>query len=438
MKRVLLVDSKSHDSRSLRDSLTADGHEVIECATEAESVAAFGAGVDGAILYSPPEGATNLDLLRALRAIQSEAPVIMVSASSAETLEALREGAYYVTRPPLTADEVSILIRRALAEHARPEARREDSPPVLIGNDPAIEAIREAVGRLASKPATVLITGESGTGKAAVGRLLHWTTQQGGPLLRCSLADSSVDSLEVDLFGSEQDGAEQPGLVERADGGTLCLGDISQVPLPVQLKLLRFVEERSFRRVGSKVDRCSQVRLVVTSTRHLDAIVAQGLLRPELAYRLAAVILELPPLRERKPDIRLLAEYFLNSGSPTPSRRLSQSVLDRLTEYSWPGNVRELSNLIETARVRSDAECLELDHFPVLPTPRPAVVNYLLPSQGISFRELERELLSQALRLASGNQTRAASLLGLTRDQIRYRMAKFGMSSRDGARVRAA
>ncbi|HET9954801.1 MAG TPA: sigma 54-interacting transcriptional regulator, partial [Polyangiaceae bacterium] len=228
-------------------------------------------------------------------------------------------------------------------------------------------------------------------------------------------------------------------LLEQAEHGTLFLGDICELSPALQTKLLRFVQERSFRRVGAATDIVSQARVIATSTRNLDDAVRDGLLRPEFAYRLAVVMLEVPPLRERKADIPLLVEHFVARKASQGARlhAVSEAAMKRLCEHSWPGNVRELFNVLEAAAVVNNAEVIDETQLPLLSAPRP-VVDYRLPSQGIAFSELEREVLTQALRLAAGNQTRAASLLGLTRDQMRYRMAKFGLSSRDIAGDRAA
>ncbi|MFO7177359.1 MAG: sigma-54 dependent transcriptional regulator [Pseudomonadota bacterium] len=450
MKRVLLVDSDQAERERVRSRLDADGYDVVECDTAAQVIDCFREGADAVVLCEPPEDTSPLRLLRELKAANPIPPVIMVSSSPSETLEALKEGAYYVTRPPLTPEEVSILVQRALSEDHGISRRSSippspEPPPVLIGESAEIKAIRDAIQRLKARPTTsVLITGESGSGKDTVARLLHAETNQGGPLVQLSAASAtSPEALEAELFGYETSGGQvRRGLAEQADGGTLLLGEIVDVPASLQSKLLRFVQERTFRRVGGTTDLVSEARVIATSSQNLDAAVREGSLKRELAYRLAVVTIGIPPLRQRRGDIPLLATHFLNriaATSGSKPRTLSEAATKRLVEYSWPGNVRELANLLEGAVLLTDSEVLDVAHFPQLTGSRPGL-DYRLPSQGIDFRELEREVLAQALRLASGNQTRAASLLGLTRDQIRYRMAKFGMNSRDMARagVRAA
>ena len=442
MKRILLVDSEPGTREAVRDRLVSGGNQVLESDSSAQALERVRAGVDAVVIARPPEGVSSVRLLQQLLASAPELRVIMACSSTAEILEALNEGALYVTRLPVCPDELSILVRRALADE---RVRRLSSPPngeleapVLIGETNEIRGIRNAIKRLAQRPTTtVLILGESGSGKDTVARVLHAESNQGGPFVDLSGIGAPESTLEADLFGLEHGSEVRPGLLERADGGTLFLGEITDIPLPLQTKLLRFVQERAFRRVGAQTDSVSQARVVATSSRNLDSAVRDGVLRPELAYRLAVVTLEIPPLRDRRADISLLVEHFVStlaSKAGTPLRGVTEAALKRLVDHAWPGNVRELANVLESAALLTDAERLDLHHLPPLSGPRPGV-DYRLPSQGIDFRELEREVLSQALRLASGNQTRAASLLGLTRDQIRYRMAKFGMSSRDAARA---
>lgn len=447
MKRILLVDSEPVTREPLRDRLATDGYQVIECDTGSKTLESLRHGADAVVVARVPRDSEAVQLLHDMRSINGQPPVIMACASTSETLDALREGAYYVTRPPLSADEASILTRRALAGEDHPRRTLQSRPDgqdrsTLVGDSPELRTIRNAVQRLAARPTTtVLITGESGVGKTTIARLLHAESNQGGQFVDLSSLGSSETALEAELFGLE-DGSPngRPGLLERADGGTLFLGEITDIPLPLQTKLLRFVQERTFRRVGAAADLVSQARVVATSSRNLDAAVRDGLLRPEFAYRLAVVTLEVPPLRDRRADIPLLVNHIvgsLASRSGSPLRGVTEAAMKRLVEHSWPGNVRELANVLEAAALLSDIERLDVTHLPPLSGTRPSV-DYRLPSQGIDFRELEREVLAQALRLASGNQTRAASLLGLTRDQIRYRMAKFGISSRDASGERAA
>jgi two-component system, NtrC family, response regulator AtoC len=451
MKRIILVDSAQATSEPVRERLVADGHAVTACETGAEMLDCLREVADALLVSEVPAGSSIAKLLQDIRSLQPELPVIMVCTSTEESLEALKQGAYYVTRSPLSREEASVLIARALAGEARSsrlQPSRLDTAPApvaLIGDSAQMRAIVGAIGRLSELPTTaVLVTGETGVGKATIARALHLQTHPTGAFVDLSaagaLAGCSESLIEAKLFGHEDRAVDPaPGLLEQAEGGTLFLGEITELPLAVQAKLSRFVEQRTFRRLGGTQDLISQARVVATSTRNLESAVRDGLLRPEFAYRLAAVTLQVSPLRERRGDIPLLIEHILAKLAKTSGSRvrgITEAATRRLIEHSWPGNVRELENVLGAAVLLSNAEQLDLMHLSL--SPAPMKTDFRLPSQGIDFRELERDVLSQALRLAAGNQTRAASLLGLTRDQIRYRMAKFGMTSREAAGDRAA
>ncbi len=442
MDRVIVVESDEGVRKQISARLRTDGYEVAECGGAQAAPELFRQGADVAVISRELRDGALLDLIRDLRGIDPVPPIIVLSAPAEEAIDALRAGAFYVTRPPLSIDEISILTRRALEassglrrSRSRSGAPIDTGEPVLIGETSALRAIKDTIRRLRGSPATtVLITGESGSGKDAVARVIHSESNRGGPFVYVSPSALPEQSLEAELFGVEPSGAAQgqPGLLERADGGTLFLDEIADMPVAIQSKLLRFLQEKAFRRVGGVSDRVSDARVIAASSKDLQAAVREGQLRAELLYRLAVVTLEVPSLRERLPDIPLLVRHILGALSGRIGRQLrgvSDSAMKMLVEHSWPGNVRELANVLERAALLGEAEVIEVAHLSIQ-AGRPSGVDYRLPSQGIDFRELEREVVLQALRHARGNQTRAASLLGMTRDQIRYRMAKFGMSTR--------
>ncbi|HEV8247398.1 MAG TPA: sigma-54 dependent transcriptional regulator, partial [Polyangiaceae bacterium] len=421
--------------------LRADGYEVAECSTVESATELFRLGADAVLLSYSLDTREAVDVIRELRAIDAAAPLIVLSAPAEQGIEALRAGAFYVTRPPVSADEVSLLTKRALEStsglrRSRSNVSPDVAEPVLVGETSAMRAIKDTIRRLRGSPATtVLITGESGSGKDVLARVIHNESNRGGPFVYVSPSALPELSLEAELFGVEPSPSSpqgQPGLLERADSGTLFLDEIADMPLSVQSKLLRFLQEKAFRRVGGVSDRVSEARVIAASSRDLQAAVRDGTLRSELLYRLAVVTLEVPPLRERLPDIPLLVRHILAGLSTRLGRLLrgvSDSAMKLLVEQSWPGNVRELANVLERAALLGETDVIEVSQLSIQ-AGRPSGVDYRLPSQGIDFRELEREVVLQALRHARGNQTRAASLLGMTRDQIRYRMAKFGMTTR--------
>lgn len=454
MERIIVVESDPATRRLLCEHIKRDGHSIIECQTGEEAYAHYGNGADAVVLGHNLSDMPILELVQRLRGTNPAPPIVAVSGAATDALELLRAGAYYVSRLPVSPDEVVLLLRRAL-EATLNEARMPQSgpssvvEPVLIGESPAMLAIKSAVDRLRSSPATtVLIKGESGTGKDTIAHAIHAATHQGGPFVYLTPATLSERSLELELFGvesSNHNGGPRVGLLERAHGGTLFLDEITDMPIGLQARLLRFVQEKAFRRAGATMDRVCTARIIATTSHDVMSAVRKGVLRPELLHRLAVVSLEVPPLRQRRSDIPLLVEYFVALFSARlgmAPRPVTEQAFKLLVEHDWPGNVRELANVLEQAVVLKESPVIDINHLPIA-AERSSQVNYRLPSGGIDFRELEREVLTQALRLAAGNQTRAASLLGMTRDQIRYRIAKFGMSPRmnvpgSGVGVRAA
>jgi DNA-binding NtrC family response regulator len=423
MKRILVIDCDSGSRAEVCERLIHEGYEVSAGETSDVAVDALREGAKVAVICHAPRDASALDLLRTLREIDADVRVILSSSSGHEQVEALEQGAYYATRAAMGVEEVLVLVRRALSsrdERPTPSSNppsAEEWRPSLIGESAELRKLREAISRLGATPNTpVLVVGESGAGKSTIASVLHCETAAGGPFVHLP-APSSADSLELSA------------LLRKAQGGTLFLGDVGDVPLAMQGELLRFLQHQ-----GEQLDLGQEptlrTRVMATSTQPLDAAAQSGAVRSALAYRLAVVTLRVPPLRERRDDIPLLVDYFLRRlslHSRHHLRGVSSGVMSQFVAHAWPGNVRELRNVLESAALLSDGECLDsvrLRHF------RGASrFAYRLPSQGIDFRDLERDVLEQALELAAGNQTRAALLLGLTRDQIRYRMSKFGMTT---------
>ncbi len=309
----------------------------------------------------------------------------------------------------------------------------------ILGSSPPIERLKELVQKVAQVPrATVLLQGESGTGKSHVARVIHYLSfQSGAPFVEVNCAAIPENLLEAELFGYEK-GAfthavkAKTGLIEEADGGTLFLDEIGDTPLSLQAKLLHFLETRKFRRLGSNQERGVQVRCIAATNHDLQAAVAEKNFREDLYYRLNVVNLALPPLRDLGEDVVTLAEHFIkiyNLDFRKKVDRLHDEARRRLLGYAWPGNVRELRNVIERAMIfceMSEINPADLA-LPVTITEEALPSSFRLPEDGIQLEDLERSLLTQALQLAQGNKTRAAALLGLSRDTFRYRLEKFGI-----------
>jgi two-component system response regulator AtoC len=302
-----------------------------------------------------------------------------------------------------------------------------------------MRAVKALLARIASSPAsTVLLTGETGTGKDLAAKAVHFNSDRKARAfvnITCSALPEQL--LESELFGHERgaftDARQQKrGLFETADGGTVFLDEIGEMTAALQVKLLRFLEEKTFRRVGGLADLRVDVRVIAATNRDLDAEVTAGRFREDLFYRLQVMPVPLPPLRERTGDVSVLAGYFIDRFNREFRKRvtgLSPAAAAVLDGYAWPGNVRELRNAIERAMLLVDRDRLEPEDFTTL-TRSVSPIHFRLPPEGVDLEDVERQLLMQALERCNGNQTQAAQLLGINRDQVRYRIDKFGLQAK--------
>jgi len=359
----------------------------------------------------------------------------------------MKLGAYHYVNKPFNLDEVALLVEKALetsqlrreVKALRTSAGRDYGFDAIIGNAPAMARIKSLLARIASSPAsTVLLTGETGTGKDLAAKAIHYNSQRAARAfvnITCSALPEQL--LESELFGHERgaftDARQQKrGLFETADGGTVLLDEIGEMTAGLQSKLLRFLEEKTFKRVGGLSDVRVDVRVIAATNRDLEEEVKAGKFREDLFYRLQVMPIHLPPLRERRGDIPLLAAFYIDRFNREFRKRvrgLSSAATELLQQYVWPGNVRELRNAIERAMLLIDHEWLGPDDFTTLRR-IVAPMQFRLPPEGVNLEEVERQLLQQALERAGGNQTQAAQLLGMNRDQVRYRIEKFGIASK--------
>jgi len=401
--------------------------------------------------YRLPDG----DGLQVLGRIKAQAPdiqvILMTAFSTIENaVEAMKLGAFHYVNKPFHLDEVVLLVEKALETNRlrrevrslRSSQKREFGFDAIVGASPAMQEVKELLARIAESPAsTVLLTGETGTGKDLAAKAIHYNSDRAArPFVNITASALPEQLLESELFGHERgaftDARQQKrGLLETADGGTVFLDEIGEMTAGLQAKLLRFLEEKTFKRVGGLVDIRVDVRVIAATNRHLEEEVATGQFREDLFYRLQVMPVALPPLRDRRGDIPLLAAYYVDSFNREFRKRvrgLSPAATKLVEQYAWPGNVRELRNAIERAMLLNDREWLEPDDFTTL-TRTVTPTQFKLPPEGVKLEELERQLLVQALERAGGNQTRAAELLGINRDQVRYRIEKFGLPSPRGA-----
>ena len=453
--RILVVDDEKLIRWSLRERLTAEGYDVAEAAdgaaarqlVETDSFAL-------ALLDLRLPDTDGITLFKDIRAVQPDVPVIIITAySTVETaVEALKCGAAdYITKP-FDMDELALAVERALRTHAL-ETRVSSEVSAqkarfglgnIIARSPQMLEIKDLIGRIAqSETSTVLLLGESGTGKDMVARAIHYESKRvDQPFVDITCTALPETLLESELFGYEKGAftdakTRKKGLFEVADGGTVFLDEIGDMTTGLQTKLLRVLEDKRFKRVGGTVDVAPDVRVIAATNRDLDEALHQGRFRDDLYYRLSTVPIVLPPLRERSGDVPLLANHFLtvyNSEFHRDLKGFSDKAMRRIRTYDWPGNVRELRNAIERAVLLASGEELDEDDIVL---GRSAFRNVSrasrdlvkLPDHGCKLHDLERDLLRQALERTHGNRTRAAELLGLTRDQVRYKVAKYELDS---------
>lgn len=435
MARICVVDDQELLRDSLAATLTREEHSVdtFEKPTEALERIKI-ASYDLVISDLKMPVMDGVSLLRALRTAGSDVPVILMTAygSIPSAVEAMKLGAFDYLTKPFEAEELCILVERAIQygrlrsdnEALRRTVNDMNAERRLIGEGPAMQRVRESIEQVARSSATVLIQGESGTGKEMVARSIHQASPRANrPMLCLNCAALSANLLESELFGHEKGaftGADRmrKGRFELADGGTLMLDEISEVPLSLQAKLLRVLQEQEFERVGSSATRKVDVRVLATTNRNLMEWVSRKRFREDLFYRISVLPLTLPPLRERIEDIPLLTEYFLDRIARREGREpaeLTPGALRLLMEYPWPGNVRELENICERAAVLATQGRIEactigpwLDRNSVSSTAVPTRAR-----SGHVLEDLEREVIERTLAQFNGHRERTAKVLGI-------------------------
>jgi len=444
---ILVVDDEQLIRWSLVNRLREEGYRMVEAGTGAEALARHREGVDLVLLDFALPDTNGLDLLKQFKESDPDTLVIMLTAhGGVETaVEAMKQGAFHYASKPFDLDEIVILVEKALETTAlRREVRvlrAKQAQPYglqsIVGKSAPVVAVRDLLQRIGTSPAsTVLLTGESGTGKDLAAKVIHYSSDRASrPFMNITCSALPETLLESELFGHERGaftGADRQkrGLLESADGGTVFLDEIGEMNPLLQAKLLRFLEEKSFKRVGGSTDVKVDVRVIAATNRSLQEEVKKEKFREDLFYRLNVMPVALPPLRERPDDIPLLIDHYIdvfNTEFRKRIRGVTPEAMAALKSYAWPGNVRELRNAVERAMLLTNSAELTLEQFPV--TSERATTNLSsqvsLPSGGVNLDELERSLVVQALERSGWNQTRAAALLGLNRDQIRYRIEKF-------------
>lgn len=453
MKPVLLIVDDEKSTRSALSVALEEDYEVFAAANGKSAKALMESEpVDILLTDLRLGGESGMDLIDFARGLpQAPISIMMTAYGSPDTAaEAKKHGAYYFLTKPLILDEVELLLKQAahtrclereneeLASFARPEAGLDR----MLGSSAQMHSIFDRIRQVAPTHATVLIEGETGTGKELVAQAIHKLSQRSGKFVAVNCAALSPQLMESELFGHEKGaftGAmhRRIGRFEEADGGTVFLDEIGEIDMPTQVKLLRVLAERSIERVGSNVPVPVNVRVIAATNRHLEAMVREGSFRQDLYQRLNVIFLHLPPLRERAEDIVLMAHAFLREfcqENKKGERTLSRSALDAIKAYSWPGNVRQLRTAIEHGVVMSSSSVVEISDLPdyLLPSSvdrasgetdsPPNVVLDSTPTFNLQY--LERQTILRALRHTQGNRSAAAALLGINRRTLQRKMAE--------------
>lgn len=455
MSRIVIADDDANIGRILRDRLQELGHEV-EHVPDGVGALRLAEGTDLLLLDLEMPGMDGFAVLERLQGLARAPLVIVITAHGdmSKAVHAMRAGAYDFIAKPFDAATIQLVVRRALetrglksqVRHLRKEIDRKH--PWVRGADPHMARIAETVERVAPSTATVLLLGETGTGKEVIARALHLhSTRRDQPFVAVNCAVLKGELLESELFGHERGaftGADRarPGRVETARGGTLFLDEIGELPLIVQAKLLRLLQEREYERLGSDRTQHADIRLVAATHRDLPTAIQAGSFREDLYYRLKVISIKIPPLRERPGDILPLAEWLLDKHAAESARtppQLASEVRDALLHYRWPGNVRELSNVMERF-VLLAGDTVELCDLPEELTSGDAATGTTAVTDtedifALGYNEAvtaaRRLIVLRALEQAGGHQTRAAEKLGVTQPYLSRLVKQLGIRRDD-------
>lgn len=458
--RILLVDDEPSLRKMLTILLRREGHQVVSVAGHREALEALrGAPTPFPVVLTDlamPDG-TGFDVLAAAKSRSAATQVILITAHSTvdNALEAMKGGAYDFVTKPFEPRELALLVNKALEKHVltveneRLRAQVQPKSNDVIGRSVAMQRVMDLVERIAPTKATVLITGESGTGKEQIARAIHDRSDRAqGPFLVLNCGALPENLMESELFGHEKGAftgaaGRTLGMFREADGGTLFLDEVGELPPALQVKLLRVLQERRVRPVGAAQETPVDVRVLAATNRPVEVDVAEGRFRQDLYYRLNVIRVELPPLRERRDDIPLLAEQFVQRFAREMGKNIIGFTADAvraLTDYDFPGNVRELENLIERAVALAGSSRIGLGDFPpavsgLAGAPGPRLLE--LPARGCQLddvlNEVERRFLVEALERTGGVRTAAAKLLGISFRSLRYRLEKHSLDVPPGS-----
>lgn len=463
--RLLIVDDEEASRYGMRRALTTFGYDVSEAASAEEARALLKQLQPELMLLDVNlPGMSGLEFLRELKSLGADGPlVIIITAHGSERMavEAVKSGAYDYLSKPFELDDLRLVIKNAaetiqlrrenLSLRRRIEVERSQRG-AFIGNSEGMQRVRGMIEKVGETDATVLVRGESGTGKELVARELHErnSVRSTGAFVAVNCAALPAELIESELFGHEKGAftgaaARRLGKFEQASGGTLFLDEIGDMSANVQAKLLRALEERKIERLGGNESIPVDVRIISATHRPLEQEIAAGNFRADLFYRLRVVTIDIPPLRDRREDIPLLAEAFTRAAAlrhGLPLRQVGASALRRLVDYDWPGNVRELKNTIERAAIMAEGEELRSQDLPdeITPSVEKAKPGDAATEGGLNVpftaefredrKEFERRYISRCLEHTGGNVTRAAEILGMHRQSLQHKLRQLGLGRR--------
>lgn len=445
--KILIIDDEEHMCWALDRAMRQEGYQTLVAYRGKQGLDLIRDEAPSLVILDlrMPD-MDGLEVLKEAKAIQPKLPVIMLTAhGTIETaIEAMKIGATdYITKP-FDLDELKLVIKQNLlvsqleTEVTFLRSELTSQYGNMIGQSKIMQDIIALIERVANSNASVLITGESGTGKEVAAVSIHQNSpRRNEPFIAVNCAALPEQLLESELFGHERGAftgatSRKLGRFELANKGTIFLDEIAEMSMNMQAKLLRVLQEKTFERVGGTETLSLDVRVIAATNRQLDEAIKKGQFREDLFYRLNVIHIHLPPLRERKEDIPLLAKHFLNKiGHTYQVEKISPEALELLSNYHWPGNIRELQNVIERSAIICRDKVIRPEHLPrELYTSPKSTGNLVIefPDQGILLEDLEKELILKALEKSGGNQTKAAQLLGITRSALLYRSQKYGIN----------
>ena len=454
MNKILVIDDEKFITWSIKEGLGKEGYEVLTSDSGEDGLEIFKTETpDVTLLDVHLLGMDGIKTLEMIKELDRDALVIMITAHGGveDAVTAIKLGAYDYIEKPFDLDRIKILIKKALetvtlkkeVRQLKSEQQDKYSFENIIGQSEAMGKVVAIARKIAESDATtVLIQGESGVGKDVMAKTIHYNSARTDkPFIEVTCTALPETLVESELFGHEKGAftdakTAKKGLFELADGGTIYLDEIGDMKPSTQSKLLRVIEERTFKRIGGLRDIKVDVRVITATNKDIEKAVKDGEFREDLYYRIKIIPIYIPPLRERKEDIIPLIMHFIRVFSKEIKKdvkSLDTEAENMLLRYHWPGNVRELKNVVERVFILESGSIIYLQHLPI------EIISYThktaeakekaplrLPSEGVSLENIEREFIQQALQMSNGNQTKAAKLLNLTRDALRYRMQKFG------------